>query len=493
MHSPASIFVGIFCALMPVSVYAQGAPPAPQTTTDPKLDTHDDCLIESGHVVCRVKENDPRPVGPLKVPNATRVVIRIINKSPFDDCSLGDVKLTDIKESDPIVTILQLLTKGLAGPLPADVKEASDATDRTPIQQRTPAENLLRDLLDMRTAIANEIEKVGKNLVQENLDVARRVDKLFADPPRSPDKYDVGDIETRLTDITSSPEPSLESEQIRLGLLHDRLKDVISKQTPAEAKVIAADELALDNLSGSIATLKAIYDTVTAAHVQFRTVLAFLNQTDTVVTSHTTNPFQKDIFILPYTQQTASTTITCSNTFSKKLSTPQVAVTVLYQKNPSLSVSVGPLLSTIAKQKLGTTAVSTGMDSSGKPTFKSLFAIVDHAPIQIIPFAFFNYRFHEFHNTSNPAIKPVFSLHASVGVGVNPNSGTNEPEFFVGPSVGIKNLLIQVGDHIGRFQKGFNGGFNIGDTVPASFPTALPIHKIYRNAFGIALSYRLPL
>jgi len=464
----------------------------------------DDCTFEKDKIVCSVKEDSPQAIGPLQVPNSSVVVIRVTNKSPFDDCTLGDIKTAEIKPPDPIVTILQLLTKSITGAaLPSSFKDPGATVSGKSQSQRTPADNLYMDLKKMQKTIDDEIAEAGK-LVSRNGDAAQNADKLFSNPPRTKADYDapatatrisVADLRQSLNDLLGEGEPSVESESVHQGLLRDRLKDILAKgpQDPTDVDTIPADEVLFDNLSGKIAALKANYDAVSAAHIQFRALSTFFDQVDTLVKTAGKNPFQKDVLILPFVQQTATTSVSCSNSFSKKTTSPQIPVTVMYQKDPRLSVSVGPLLSTIEKQKLGTTPISTGVDSSGKPTFKSVFAVVDHAPVQVVPFAFLNYRLLDFSGKTNPAKKKSVSLNLSLGVGVNPNSGTNEPEFFVGPSIGFKKLMVQFGDHIGRFQDGFSGGFNIGDTVPANFPSTLPIHKVYRNGFGIALSYRLPL
>ena len=462
----------------------------------------DDCTYEKDKIVCSVKEDSPLAVGPLQVPNSSVVVIRVTNKSPFDDCTLGDIKTAEIKPPDPIVTILQLLTKAISGgALPSTFKDPGETVKSKSPADRTPADNLYLDLRKMQKNIEDEITDAGK-LVLRNSTAAQNADKLFSNPPRTKADYDapgtatrisVGDLRQTLNDLLSEGEPSLESETIHQGILRDRLKEILTKVPQGtDIDTIPADEALFDSVSGKIAGLKANYDAVSAAHTQFRALLTFFDQVDALVATGK-NTFQKDLPILPFMQQTATTSVSCSNSFSKKATSPQIPVTVMYQKDPRLSVSVGPLLSTIEKQKLGTTAISTGVDSSGKPTFKSVFAVVDHAPVQVVPFAFLNYRLLDFSDKQNPAKKKPVSVNASVGVGVNPNSGTNEPDFFIGPSIGFKKLMIQLGDHIGRFQDGFTGGFNIGDTVPASFPSTLPIHKVYRNGFGIALSYRLPL
>jgi hypothetical protein len=501
--------VAIGCAAI-LSLLLTGLSEAQQTPqaqqNDRNLKGHswtDDCSYEDHKIVCSVKQDEPEAIGPLQVPNSSLVVIRVINKSPFDDCVLGDIKTTEIKPSDPIVSILQMLTKAVSGPLPSALSDKSESIGKK--TTKTPADSLYLDLKAMQKKLTDKADE-ATSTVQTNYAAAVNVDQLFSKPPRSNSEYNsnsaesIGAIEQTLKDRLADGEPSLESEQLQQAIFRDRLKDILTKgpqgtvtEIAQDKETISDDATLFDSISGQIAGIKANYDAVSAAHVQFRAILSFLYQVDNAVKKSSPNPFQKDIPILPFVQQTASTTVACSNSYSKKATPQQIPVTILYQKDPALSVSVGPLLSTIEKQKLGTTPVSTGLDSSGKPTFKSEFAIVDHAPVQVVPFAFLNYRLYDFSDKENPAkLRPV-TLNASLGVGVNPNSGTNEPEFFAGMAIGFKKLMVQLGDHIGRFQQGFTGGFNVGDTVPANFPSTLPIHKVYRNGFGIALSYRLPL
>ena len=84
------------------------------------------------------------------------------------------------------------------------------------------------------------------------------------------------------------------------------------------------------------------------------------------------------------------------------------------------------------------------------------------------------------------------NLNLTAGIGLNPNNGKNQLEYFVGSAIGIKNAYVQVGSHIGRFQE-LGGGFNIGDTVPDKFPQTVPLERRYTAKLGIAISYKIPL
>ena len=458
------------------------------------------CTLESGKIVCVVDERELNAVGPLHVQNESKVVLRVTHKSPFDDCTMAEVKLSEIKESDPIVTILQLLTKAATGaPLPSGASDLSTRIRSAP--KPTNAEKLHSDLMDFQAQLRQELDDVKE--VIEGADgltaLAQEIDKRFLNPPRTPTEYEsqIPPLEVKVEKVLSKPDPSLEAEQLQYGMLRDRLKQVITDGPAPDSNDIATIKSArelLDTVAGQLSALKANYDSIVGAKAQFRTLLTFLKQVDSSK-KEGPDPFSKDLPMVSNRQQTATTSITCTNVITKKGSTPAIPVTVMFEGTPRLSVSVGPLLSTIEKQKLGTTPVSTGTNSSGQPTFKSVFAAVDHAPVQVVPFAFLNYRLAnlEKKTNANPAKQPRYTLHASTGVGVNPNSGSNEVEFFFGIGFGIKKLIVHVGDHVGRFQNGFTGGFNIGDNVPANFPSTLPIHKTYRNGFGIALAYKLPL
>lgn len=120
--------------------------------------------------------------------------------------------------------------------------------------------------------------------------------------------------------------------------------------------------------------------------------------------------------------------------------------------------------------------------TNGTPTFRATFAETDRANSQIVPFSFFNVYL-----TGTRRM----NLNLTGGIGVNPNNGANQPEFFLGGALGLNNAYVQVGGHVGRWQE-LGNGFLIGETVPASFP-GVPIERRYTMRLGIGISYRLPL
>jgi hypothetical protein len=81
--------------------------------------------------------------------------------------------------------------------------------------------------------------------------------------------------------------------------------------------------------------------------------------------------------------------------------------------------------------------------------------------------------------------------NASAGIGINSNTGTNQPEFFAGYAAGFNRLLLHAGLHYGRVES-LGGGFTAGQPVPASWAnTATPINWNYKPFFGIGFSVRV--
>jgi hypothetical protein len=107
--------------------------------------------------------------------------------------------------------------------------------------------------------------------------------------------------------------------------------------------------------------------------------------------------------------------------------------------------------------------------------------------------AFVNFR------TGRPALRTwwgepfnelVIANHISTGIGINPNTGTSQVEFFVGDAVSFSRVFIHAGAHFGR-QESLGGGFTLG-TVPSTFTgTTAPISWSYQPAFSIGLSVRI--
>ena len=175
--------------------------------------------------------------------------------------------------------------------------------------------------------------------------------------------------------------------------------------------------------------------------------------------------------------------VTCTNSFTKQVSGEAVPFTITYQDIPRFSVSGGILFSLLNKRQIQVQPVRTGTAADGTPTFRLEFRETDTAGNQVVPFSFFNYYLTGTRN---------LNLNASAGVGLNPNNGSNQVEYFFGGALGLKNVFLQFGAHVGRWQE-LDGGFNLGEPVPDKFPSGVPIKRRYSVRPGFGLSYKLPL
>jgi len=176
-------------------------------------------------------------------------------------------------------------------------------------------------------------------------------------------------------------------------------------------------------------------------------------------------------------------TVTCSVEYTKEV-TLQVPFKIEYHALPRLALSAGALVSSVPKRQIGTAPVRTGVGADGIVTTKNVVAITDSARVQTVPFAFLNLRIYERY------LHRWYSANLTGGVGVNPNNGSNEVEYFWGVSLGAGVLYLHAGGHSGRFQDP-GGGFVLGDTVPASF-TGLPVSKRFVHKFAFGISFKIP-
>src|SRR4029077_9622697 len=140
-----------------------------------------------------------------------------------------------------------------------------------------------------------------------------------------------------------------------------------------------------------------------------------------------------------------------SDVDGKTPTTDQINYSVLYQNIPVLSASAG-LLTTFQEKKVIGTTTTLANNTAG---FNTIFAVTDSARAQVFPMAYFNVRLGGYLKTNwyrRPEDELDITSHLSAGIGVNPNTGTNQPEFFVGMAFGLNKLMIHPGVHFGRTQ-----------------------------------------
>jgi hypothetical protein len=197
----------------------------------------------------------------------------------------------------------------------------------------------------------------------------------------------------------------------------------------------------------------------------------------------------QDIPLGPDYGATDTGSIACSSDTTPAVSTTDaINFSVLFQNVPLFTVSAGLLTTFQAKNVIGTTQK---LNSDG--TFSTYFAVTDHAAAQVFPMAFANFRYW------TPVLKTwwgqpenelVITNSVSGGIGVNSNTGTNQPEFFLGDAIGFSRVYIHVGAHFGRTES-LGGGFQLNTVVPTGFTGAAPISWSYHPAFSIGFSVRI--
>jgi hypothetical protein len=178
-----------------------------------------------------------------------------------------------------------------------------------------------------------------------------------------------------------------------------------------------------------------------------------------------------------------------SDADSTKPTTDPINYSILYQNVPVMSASAGFLTTFQEKRVIGTTMVAAN-NATG---FNTIFAVTDSSRAQVFPMGYFNVRMLPTKTTNwfrRPEDELNVTTNLSAGLGVNPNSGTNQPEFFLGLGFGFNRLMIHPGLHFGRTQS-LGGGFTLNTTVPTGFSGPVPINWSYHPAFSIGFSVRV--
>jgi hypothetical protein len=256
--------------------------------------------------------------------------------------------------------------------------------------------------------------------------------------------------------------------------------DETADQAKAEMSIIADNNKALESAQGA---LKTNYATLLRADADYRRRL------DQHVILHPDGVLIQKIDVGTDRKATSPGSISCvSDIDGKTPTTTNINYSLLYQDVPRWTASVGFLV-TSQEKKIIDIATQTGSDPSS-PT--QVFQTTDRAPVQVLPMVYVNYRFLRYASTHYGKGKEdelIWTAHVSGGFGVNPNTGTNQPEAFLGLALGLNRFLIHPGVHFGRTES-LGGGFALNSTVPSGI-TKAPITFSYHPAFSVGFSVRV--
>lgn len=454
---------------------------------------------------------------PLEVENRTVVTV-MVRKSPINKCVVATKREELAPEPNPLAQIIKVLFGLGTIALP---KTDPDAPAPPPICS-TPmvaapnanAAEIEADLDALRASLEknldpnpahgssiivtrSEYEKMADRVTNFASCKAPKVaanDKLITTVNDGKDTYDYENVCSDAATLTRAKArldidlmvllklgsgvverelPVLESAEVRLAAIRKALTGGY-RSSPGEINWMKSVNDRLDCLARHLEVLRKSREFLQTAKAQFE---SFYEQI------HSYEP--KDTYstaLIADSNAKVTGTVTCTNVFTKQPAFDPIPFTIKYQDAPRGTVTAGIIYSTLDKRQVGIQPIFAGKAVDGSDTFRLTFAETDRADGQIIPFTFYNYRFWG---------DRKFSLNASAGVGVNPNNGSNQVEFFFGGSVGYKNVFFELGGHAGRWQE-LGGGFVIGDAVSTA-PPSVPIERRYtvRPAFGV--SYKIPL
>jgi hypothetical protein len=197
----------------------------------------------------------------------------------------------------------------------------------------------------------------------------------------------------------------------------------------------------------------------------------------------------QDISLPTDYEQTDPFTITCVNdATTTSATTDAMNLSILYQNVPALTANAGILLSTLNLQLIG---VQQELVSGVSVPY---FAVTQSSHVEVVPMAYVNYRFLKPKLTTvwgQPETELVRAHSVSGGIGVNSNSGTNQPEFFAGYALSFNRVYLHFGADFSRNET-LGGGFTLNQPTPTGFTgTTAPIDWKYQTVFGFGLSVRV--
>lgn len=482
-------------------------------------------------------ESEPKSI---RVDNRGRATILLEGLSPLDVCSLGGRTTTPTTETNPLASLITSISAlgaflipigsvGNIGPLMEQIGPSSNKFAKMLSESKVSSEPLIADPLYTTFVSLNRKLSAVLSQIKDEQDITKKsfesdqkqlASYLSADyrgnnwqgfNPRRDLTVIAGDAEHPMKSVADLANAQANYERISnlVSSIHKKYDDklppsavksreALKRMDPSLTMEKAALTVLADNntvLKDPKAKLQAAYDTATKA---FDTFARKLQRVNDVLPNliREKNVGYGDILterfrLAPDRKTTVTGVLSCVS--SLDLTTPTtdaIDYSVLYQDVPHLTASAGILTSFIQKQIVGTTEVNTGIASA--TSFATNFAITDLARVQVIPMAFVNYRILNYKEIHWPNQEDDLGIttNLSGGFGINPNTGTNQPEGFFGIAIGFNRVMVHTGLDIGRVQH-LGGGFTLGNPVPMNFPSPVPLTWTYEKGFSIGFSVRV--
>jgi hypothetical protein len=467
-----------------------------------------------------------------RVDNRTTVGVHITNLSPIDNCTPGNRSSTPTPQTNPLESLVTTIS-GLGGFSLAleHVNLLSTRMDTLEIENKPPEKKkpfsddprftrFWDDSHGFHTGAATITTSQRKLL--DGIDQAARTlatypkkdyrGKLWRnfDPEGSSEIKPTRDLITNpLTTVDDAARQQAIVDEMS-GFVTDLAKTTTTtpklKPTPEEVAALSDMNEAIGQARGMMAIINNNNEALKNAQKDLKTAYVGLVKVHDDFNRRCptcADPAQKpgevyvenDVLAQDISLPTAHKTtdggaVSCVSTVDyKTATTDSMTYSVLYQDSPRLSASAGMLTTFQRKQIVGTTQVAA-QNSTG---FNTEFAITDQARSQVFPMAFVNYRLGRYGKKMlgrTHEDEYAFSTHASAGFGINPNSGTNQPEFFAGMAIAVNRFMFHPGVHFGRTQT-LGGGFALNTLVPATFSGTVPVNWGYHATFSIGFSVRV--
>lgn len=193
--------------------------------------------------------------------------------------------------------------------------------------------------------------------------------------------------------------------------------------------------------------------------------------------------------VLPVYTEAANRKLTIKLNAQEQIgnTTTALATVVITWQQTNWSLSTGVVPSTLKNQTFANSPVyhsdgTPDIDGTGKVLTQ--VTVAKTYPGIIAPVFLVNYRLHNF-QTDQGRLAILFSG----GLGLN--VATKSADFALGPSLQWGSIVFSALLHYGR-QTELTSGVHVGDHLGTS-PPAVPIVNAYKPAFGIGVTYRLPL
>ncbi len=270
------------------------------------------------------------------------------------------------------------------------------------------------------------------------------------------------------------------TERARLGAFLDNSSALPSLATVAGdiESARAAGLVIPPALLDRLATLQKSIDQLAIARDALRAVAKSLEPSQSIP-------------VLTGANSTLSGNVTCIDDPTQKPWDQDVPVTIDFEELPRWNAAVGLLVSSLGRLQydlVPTNPHQVPATSTTPASFAADTIIGQKArsPVQLVPFTLVNFRTGDFVKWNKQ-----FTWGPAFGIGVNPNNGDTQAEYFEGAYLAIGPVSFFAGIHNGRRQR-IQSPFYPNEVVDTAILT-VPLTHVWWNQPAIGISYQLPL